>query len=140
MSAPERAPKTSEEKCIYCSASTTCKDHVVNPGAARELPCCGEACYRRAGQFIRWDGRWRSLFYLGLFILVVVNLLLITLMPGGRWQYLPMLGIGLLTALFPLVFARYERYQALGIRRTTAVVRVLAAGIAVFALVLFLAG
>lgn len=128
------------EKCIYCAAPTERRDYIINPKAPHELPCCSEACFDRAKAFIRWDEKWRPKLYLGLFALVVVNLFLFGLLPDTRWRYLPMLGIGVLTAVFPLVFVRYERYQALGIRRTTMVVRVLATAVALFALVLTFTG
>lgn len=128
------------EKCIYCAVQTERRDYIINPKAPHELPCCSEKCFSSAKAFVRWDEKWRPKLYLGLFVLVVINLFLIGLIPGTRWQYLPMLGIGALVAVFPLVFVRYERYQALGIRRTTAVVRALAAAVALFALVLTFTG
>ena len=124
------------EKCIYCGAPSDCRDYIINPKALHELPCCCGACYEQAMAFVRWDSKWRMRFYFGLTVMVVANLFLFGFTPDAWWRYLPMLGIAGLAALWPLVFARYERYQALGIRRTTVVVRVLAAGFALFAIVL----
>lgn len=125
-----------KEKCIYCATPTDCRDYIINPKARHELPCCCEACYQKAMSFVKWDSKWRMKFYLGLMVMVVANLFLFAFLPDAWWKYLPMLGIAVLAAVWPLVFAQYERYQALGVRRTTVIVRVLATAFAVFAIVL----
>ncbi len=127
---------TQKVPCLYCGSPTDCTDYIINPKARKELPCCSPECFSNTQKFVAWDKKWRTPFYLGLLVLVVTNLFLFGFMPDTRWKYLPMLGIGLLAALCPLVFAQYERYQALGLRRTTLIIRILAALVAAFAVVL----
>lgn len=124
------------EKCIYCGAMTDCRDYILNPKASHELPCCSEACYNKSKTFVTWDNKWRMKYYLLLLVLVVANLLFFGFMPDTRWKYLPMLGIGVLSAILPLVFARYDRYQAFGIKRSTIVIRVIATALTLFAAIL----
>lgn len=128
-----KAKPVEPEKCVYCGRMTTSRDYILNPGAGHELPCCGTECYESAQAFVARDKRFRMPFYLVLTVLVVANLIFFALMPDTRWKYLPMLGIGTMAAVFPYVFARYDRYQAMGLKKTTAVVRVAAAAFAVFA-------
>lgn len=126
--------KTTEEvPCLYCGKPTDSTDYIINPKAHKELPCCSPECFERIKAFVAWDSKWRTPFYVALTVLVVANLFFFGLMPDTRWKYLPMFGIGLLTALCPLVFARYERFQALGLRKTALIVRIIAGLVAAFA-------
>ncbi|WP_294520035.1 hypothetical protein [uncultured Pseudoflavonifractor sp.] len=128
------------EKYLWCAKMTDSRDYIINPEARHELPCCCEACFDQVKAFVERDKRFRMPFYLALAVLVVANLFFFGLLPDVRWRYLPMLGIGVLAAVFPYVFASYERYQAIGLRRTTVIVRVLASAVAVFAAVLIVVG
>lgn len=127
------------EKCVYCGKPADGGGYIINPGARHELPCCCPDCFERAEAFVARDKKFRIPFYLGLTALVAANLVLLGLQPDSRWAYLPMLGIGLLVAVFPYVFARYDRYQAIGLKRTNVIVRLAALGVAVFAAVLIAA-
>lgn len=127
-----------KEPCLYCGTPTFCRDYIINPGAEHELPNCSRVCFEKTNLFIGYDRRYRRLFYTDLFILVVVNLLLLGYDVVARWKYLPMFGICIATFWCPLVFNRYERYQKFGIRKTKAVIRVVAAGLAVFSIALII--
>lgn len=133
-------PRPAEpEKCVYCGRTTASRAYILNPGAGHELPCCGPDCYGRARAFVARDKKFRMPFYLILTVLVAANTIFFALTPDTRWKYLPMLGIGATAAVFPYVFARYDRYQSMGLKKTTAVVRAIAAALAVFAAVLIAA-
>ncbi len=127
------------EPCLLCGRPTQSGDYIINPGAGHELPCCSAACFDRAKTFTEYDRRRRPLYYGILFLLVVANLILIGFEMASRWMYLPMLGIGVATLVFPLAFTRYERYQKFGIRRTQVLIRIFAAAVVAFALVLTIA-
>ena len=126
------------EPCLYCGNPTQCRDYIVNPGAEHELPSCSVECFGKAKEFVDYDRHRRMVFYSALFALVLANLFLLGFKTISRWGYLPMLGIGIATCMYPLVFTRYERYQKFGIRKTKAIIRAVAALIAVFALVLII--
>ena len=128
------------EKYLWCAKMTDSRDYMINPEARHELPCCCEACFDQVKAFVERDKRFRMPFYLALAVLVVANLFFFGLLPDVRWRYLPIVVFGVLAAVFPYVFASYERYQAIGLRRTTVIVRVLASAVAVFAAVLIVVG
>jgi hypothetical protein len=137
--AAERAERTIEaEPCLYCGEKTACRDYIINQGANHELPCCSEKCLDNVRVFVDYDARHRTLFYGILFVLVVANLILLGFKIVNWGIYLPMLGIGITTFVYPLVFTRYERYQRFGIRKSNTLIRVIAAGISAFALVLII--
>jgi hypothetical protein len=131
-------PRCEAEPCLYCGQSTLCRDYIINPGAEHELPSCSAACFEKAGRFVDYDTRHRMPFYLVLLIMVVANLFLFGFKTKSRWEYLPMLGMSIATAVCPLVFSRYELYQKFGIRKTKAIIRVVAAALAAFALLLII--
>lgn len=135
----EKSKPAEPEKCVYCGRMTDSRTYIINPGASHELPCCCPECYERAQAFVARDKKFRMPFYLILAVLVVANMFFFALTPDTRWKYLPMLGIGAMAAVFPYVFARYDRYQSMGLKKTTVVVRVVAAALAVFAAVLIAA-
>ncbi len=124
------------EPCLYCGEMTLSRDYIINPGANHELPCCSEECFSHTKAFVDYDSHHRILFYGILFVLVVANLFVFGLKMVNQWMYLPMLGMGIAAFAYPLVFTRYERYQRFGIRKTKRIIRVIALGIAAFALVL----
>jgi hypothetical protein len=128
--------KNEAEPCLYCGRLTLCRDYIINPGAEHELPSCSAACFEKTKQFVDYDTHSRLPFYLVLLVMVVANLFLLGFKTESSWEYLPMFGIGIATSVCPLVFSRYELYQKFGIRKTKAVIRVVAASVAAFALLL----
>jgi hypothetical protein len=130
--------KNEAEPCLYCGRLTLCRDYIINPGAEHELPSCSAACFEKARQFVDYDTHCRMPFYLVLLIMVVANLFLLGFKTNSRWEYLPMLGMSVATGVCPLIFSRYEFYQKFGIRKTKAIIRVIAALIAAFALLLII--
>lgn len=131
---PKRPVKA--EPCLFCGEMTLCHDYIINPGADHELPCCSEECLNKAKAFVDYDSHHRILFYGILFVLVVANLFLFGFKIANRFIYLPMLGICIATCVYPLVFTRYERYQKYGISKTRTIIRVIAALVAAFAVIL----
>lgn len=137
--AKERAErKVVKEPCLYCGKPTRCQDYIINPDADHELPCCSEECFEKTKAFVEYDKRYRKVFYVLLFLLVVTNLLLLGFGVNTGLKYLPMLCFSVAAGVFPLVFIRYERYQRFGILKTKLIIRIVAAVIAAFALALIL--
>jgi hypothetical protein len=130
------ARKADAEPCLYCGKLTVNQKYIVNPGAEHELPCCSKECHNKATAFIDYDKRKRMLFYMLELIFVVANLFILGFELSIRWKYLPMLGMGVIAFVYPLVFTRYERYQKYGIHKTQNLIRSVAVAIVVFALVL----
>lgn len=126
------------EPCLYCGQETQCQEFIINPGARPELPCCSEDCFSATKDFIKFDVRYRTIFYLVMLVLVIANLILLGSGKMEHISYLPMLGMGCAIFAWPLIFTRYERYQKYGIHRTQVIIRVIAVGIALFALLLTL--
>lgn len=122
------------QPCLYCGQPTQSTEFIINPGAHKELPCCSEECYKKTQDFVGWDNKTRPLFYIILFVLAAVNLMFIGFTAEGFIQYIPLLGIGLLIAAIPSVFAHYERYQKLGIRKTQKIIRIVGGVLAAFAI------
>jgi len=127
-----------EEPCLYCGKPTLCRDYIINPGAKHELPSCSKECFDKTRKFVDYDKHYRMPYYMVLLVFVVANLFLFGSNTATRWKYLPMLGIGIATCVSPLVFTLYERYQKLGIYKTRIIIRVVAAAIIVFALILII--
>ena len=128
--------KVEAGRCLYCGNLTLCRDYVVNPGASHELPCCGEDCFEKANAFVEYDKHKRMVFYLILLVFVIANLFLLGFHIETKWQFVPLFGMGITTAVYPLIFTRYERYQRFGIKRTKRIIRTIAATISAFALLL----
>lgn len=134
-----KKPRSIElQPCLYCGKPTRCPDYIINPEAAHELPCCSEECFDKTKKFVDYDTHKRKIFYFVLFILVVTNLILLGFEVMTRWRYIPLLGIGIAACVYPLIFTRYERYQKFGIRKTMIIIRIFAAVIAAFALLLII--
>jgi uncharacterized membrane protein len=125
-------------KCLYCGKVTDNCDYIVNPGAYQELRCCGQSCFEKTQRFIIKDSKGKKNFYLVLFTLVIINLFLIALESRNTWSYFPMFGICLSVFVFPSVFVKYERYQTFGIEKTRRIIRVIVAGLAIFAIILMI--
>lgn len=135
--AKKRTPrKVEEEPCLYCGEPTLCRDYIINPGAKHELPSCSKECFEKTKNFVTHDKRYRTPFYAVLFVLVVANLFLLGFETPTRWKYLPMLGVSIAAFVWPLIFTRYERYQKFGIRKSRIIIRVIAAALAAFSVLL----
>jgi len=138
QTAEKKPPAKYAEPCLFCGKPTYCRDYIINPGAGHELPSCSEECFAATKEFVDYDKRRRTLFYMVLLVLVVGNLFFLGFETATRWKYLPMLGIAAAVEIWPLVFTRFERYQKFGIRNTKKIIRVFAAALAVFSLILMI--
>ncbi|MBP2630859.1 MAG: hypothetical protein H6Q70_1487 [Firmicutes bacterium] len=110
--------------CIYCGKVTLrIRPFILNPRADAELHCCSAKCLSEAKKFLEWDMKNRTRAYLLLTICVIANLLSFGFYWTGVEQFLPMLFMGGIVIIYPLVFMRYSSYQPLGIRKVTKIVR-----------------
>ncbi len=110
--------------CIYCGKVTLrIRPFILNPHADDELHCCSAECLTRAKKFLEWDMKNRTRAFLLLAICVIANLLSFGFYWTGVEQFLPMLFMGGIVIIYPLVFMRYSSYQPLGIHKVTKIVR-----------------
>jgi hypothetical protein len=121
--------------CLYCGSSMTKEAYIVNPGAPNELRCCSRYCFEKTRVLMVWDHRMRIPLYTVLFVLIVINLVILTVKLQNAWSYLPTLGICFSAFVFPSVFASYERYRAIGIVKTRRIIRSGALLLGIFAVV-----
>jgi membrane protein YdbS with pleckstrin-like domain len=113
---------------------------ILNPKANHELPCCSAACYNSANDFVHWDVHNRMKCYLFLFTSVIFNLVSFGFEWTFRWRFLPLIAIGIVIYVYPLVFTRYAAYQRYGIKKTLRIVKGIAAAIALLGLILIILG
>lgn len=122
--------------CLWCGRPTAEYAYVLNPGGAPVLKCCCEEHYRQAESFIERDARFRPLFYVLLAFFAVASWIAIGFLgQEPAWTSLPLVALSLLILVWPRVLPRYEYYLSLGLVKTRKVVRIVAAALLIFSLV-----
>ncbi len=122
--------------CLWCGQATTEYAYVVNPGGLPVLKCCCEEHYRNAESFIERDAHFRQVFYVLLAILAIASWVAIGFFEQEpAWTPIPFVGLCMLILAWPRVLPRYEYYLSLGLVRTQRLVRVIAAILLLFSLV-----
>lgn len=122
--------------CLWCGQVTSEYSYVINPGGTPVLKCCCEEHYRKTESFIERDARFRQVFYVLLALLAVASWAAIGFFEREPvWTSIPLVGLCLLILAWPRVLPRYEYYLSLGLVKTQRLVRVIAAALLLFSLV-----
>lgn len=138
----DRAAKQAEEdqftrhRCIWCGErlEDVSDKPCLNPGARFRLYACCDEHLESARAFAGRDSRLRNVMFLLVAPCVLAEAVLLTFFKDSRYLYVPMLIVAVLVFAMPYVFSSYERYRALGMRRTTMVIRAVMVALAVMSL------
>lgn len=126
LSRKERKLYGGEAHCLWCGQLTESPEYVVNPGGDPVLKCCCEEHYELAQLFIERDARYKTPFWVALFICCMGSLLSLGFEPEGPIAYLPLLCFAIVVMIWPSLFTRYEFYARLGIPATRRIFRIFA--------------